>query len=123
MGCSLVLALGLLGELLVLDGIFSLLLLKLLVKVLSLLHLLFLMVHHIEEVLGVDLAVASSSFTKKLLELLVLSLELPNELILRALVDDSLVLNLFGSICVTQRRQRLLEVHIRGRNSANHNCF
>lgn len=76
--------------------------LKLIIKVLPVLHLLVLVVHHIEEILRVHFAVSSSRFSEHLLQLFVLRLQLSDEFILRTLIDDGLVLDLLGTVCVTQ---------------------
>lgn len=68
----------------------------------------------------VDLALATSRLPQKLLQLFILLLEFPNEFVLCTLVNHSLVLDLLRSVRVSERRQGLLEVHVRGRNGADH---
>ena len=73
------------------------------VKIPGIFDLLLLMLHHVEEFLGVDLTISSCSFPEKLLEVLIFCLELPNQFILRTLIDNCLVLDLLSTIGIPQR--------------------
>mmetsp|Transcript_11751 Transcript_11751/g.19832 ORF Transcript_11751/g.19832 Transcript_11751/m.19832 type:complete len:311 (-) Transcript_11751:740-1672(-) len=120
--------------LLVLDGLLLvdlLLLSQLLVEVVDFLDLLLCVVEGLDDVVGAPEAqlldvyglAAAGSLEQELLELFVLALELPDELVGGALVDRGLVLDLLGSVGVPERGERLLVVHVGGRDGANHDCL
>ena len=66
-------------------------------------------------------ATTAGSF-ELLLELFVLVLELANKLSLGILIDCGLVLNLLGSISVTESGQGFFVVGAAGTDGANHDC-
>lgn len=80
-----------------------LLFLQFVVEILHIFHLFLLMIHHVEEVLGVDLSISTGGLAQKFLELLVLCLQFSDQFILRTLINHSLVLDLFGSVSVPER--------------------
>lgn len=110
MRCSLVLLPLLFFELSISAGISFLLLGELFVKVFDVLELLFCVVHTLHDfsgatqpkVLDVDCASARRSLKQELLELLVFRLELADNLVGGALVNNSFVLNFLRSISVPE---------------------
>lgn len=72
------------------------------------------------QLLDVDLASSFGGLHEQLLQLLVLRFELPDQLVGGRLVDDGLVLDLLGSVRVSEGSQRFFKVHVGGRNGANH---
>ena len=72
------------------------------------------------QLFDIDLAPSFGGLHEQLLQLFVLSFELSDKLVRRRFVHHGLVLNLLGSVRISEGSQRFFKVHVGGRNSTNH---